>query len=191
MKVKYQILAAAGALLMAAVAAAPASASPYQLDELLAGVADPTAQDFIVDHWREGWHDGQYWWVNGVRYTPSQYRNLLIARSAGALAPPGADLRTDPLPDPLPAVTPPDPEPAETKYVYRTVPVYTAPPSYYSDTPVWRDSWRDPLVYLGIGSLVGWGLHHHHRDRGPKYHGGHRPPPPPPAPHRGGPGPRR
>ena len=149
------------------------------------------AQDYIVDHWREGWHDGRDWWVNGLRYTPSQYRNLLIARSAGALAPPGADLRTDPLPDPLPAVTPPDPEPVETQYIYRTVPVYTAPSPSYTDSPVWRDTWRDPLIYLGIGGLIGWSLHHDHRDRGPKYHGGHRPPPPPAAPPRGGHGPRR
>ena len=171
------------AALMAAAGAGVASAAPVELDELLVGVQSQTARDYIIDHWREGWYDGRHWWVNGNRYTPSRYRDLLINRSVGVLPPPGLELAQDTLPEALPEVVPPTASrPAATASapapVYVPVPVQTPAPSYrYSD---------DLPVFLGLAAagLITYDAYRHHHS----HRSSHRPPPPPPPPprHHGG-----
>ena len=64
----------------AALSAAPAFAADSRLlADILDGVSDAVVRDYIRDHYQDDgsrW-DGHYWWRDGKRYTPREYRDHL------------------------------------------------------------------------------------------------------------------
>lgn len=51
---------------------------PYLVADLLIGVSDALVRNYIRHHYDDGYWDGRYWWYDGHRYSPRQYRDVLI-----------------------------------------------------------------------------------------------------------------
>lgn len=74
------ICGSAAALVSAFGFAGTASASDSRLlADILDGVSDALVRDYIREHYQEDgsrW-DGHYWWRDGKKYTPHEYREFL------------------------------------------------------------------------------------------------------------------
>lgn len=64
----------AAALAAGAVAPAAFARDDELLLDILDGVTDALIRDYIRDNYRHGRWDGSYWWYDGRRYTPAEYR---------------------------------------------------------------------------------------------------------------------